>query len=98
MDEAIEQGNAAFDTIKHLPSSLEGAVDASNAVFNNVDPIMATWVSLREKIKQLTEIVDKIAEARNTTIWWLTVGLMSHVRSLDPPICEDCLVHNFSDS
>jgi hypothetical protein len=70
MDEAVAQGNLVFDRMKSIPSSLEhaaGTVDDSIAVFNNVKTIAAVWDPFLDKIRQFTEIVDKVAEVRNAT-------------------------------
>jgi hypothetical protein len=70
LKDAVAQAKDALDHIKQAPSSLEpiqGIVDASVTVLDNAKSLANIWGRLLQKVKLLTDLVDKIAEVRPRT-------------------------------
>jgi hypothetical protein len=96
MDEAVAQGKTAIDQIKFFPSSLEharGLVDDSFPVYNNIEPILVTWGPFLQKVEQLTVIVDKISEVRDTNFYNSAIKYLH----LDPSLCQSRVEDTFRD-
>ena len=65
MEEAITQGMGALDRMKLKPSLVEpiqGIVDTTTTVVDNVKSLSDTWDPLLQKIEIFSKLVDSIAE------------------------------------
>lgn len=64
LDEAVREANVV-DKMNLAPSLLIGAggvVDGAASTTDTVIPVAAAWGPLLDKVKRLTEIVDKASE------------------------------------
>ncbi|KIM89362.1 hypothetical protein PILCRDRAFT_2588 [Piloderma croceum F 1598] len=65
MDEAVSQGLASYEKMKHLSSPLDrakGVVDDSVSVLNNAGSVTVIWGPFLQKVERLMGIVDDISE------------------------------------
>jgi hypothetical protein len=68
MKEAVTQAKTAVDNMKLAPPFLgpvQGALDTSATVINNVQSLSNTWGPFLQKIKMFTDLVDGITEVRH---------------------------------